>query len=524
VNNQQSLLNTLLVLPLLLNACSSSDATSADSSFEGASPGVAQGGAQDFGAFREVVDRGELPAPELLDDIGFFNEHKIELPEARCEHAVCLHAELGVMGNLVNGSNCTMLFLGLNTPLNPENFERPPLDLALALDTSGSMSGAAIENLRIGLELMLPKLRPEDRVTLVTFSDETKVWVADAPADSETLRSAVLSLEAVGSTDIYAGLSEAYGELEEPQDPTRERRVVLLSDGEATAGFLSPKRLTNLVSAYAADGISLSVIGVGEAFDASLLRDLATTASGSFYFLDSPLALRDVFVEEIQSALLPLARDARITVTVGEGYRLRGVYGALEPELSEQEASIDLAVLQLAHRSSALDNESGRRGGGGAIVVELTPEGKQSRVDEIPNADHPVGSVEFSYLPQAVLGAEAGDERVVQTVPIRSPLLPGETPRRGYFPTASVEKSFVMVNLFASMRSALEDVEFGDSASALATLSALDAAVSAWLEETPDSDIAEDLEYLRRLSAVIQSVAPPLSSDWPEAPSPWPQD
>ena len=102
-------------------------------------PGVGQGGAQDFGQFRAILEAGEIPGPDTLDDVGFFNEHKIELPAADCGDDVCLHGALAMMGNFLTGTDCTMLLVGMNTPIDPAELERPPLNLAIAVDTSGSM-------------------------------------------------------------------------------------------------------------------------------------------------------------------------------------------------------------------------------------------------------------------------------------------------------------------------------------------------------------------------------------------------
>lgn len=501
-------------------ACSGDASVAEDS----AGPaGVGIGGAQDFGAFRETVDNGTIPLPETLNDVGFFAEHKIQLPDATCGEAVCLHAELAVMGNMINGAHCTLLLLGMNTSLDAGALQRPPLDLVLALDTSGSMAGAPIENLRLGLQMMLPHLREEDRVSLIAFSEEATPLVGLTSADAKELDIAIAGLHANGATNIYAGLSAAYAELAASSDASRERRVLLLSDGEPTVGFLSSPVMVDLATAYSKRGMALSTIGVGISFDAELLRELATAGSGSFYFLDDPLALRDVFVEEVQTALLPLARNATIDVQVAPGYHLRNVYGLEDVKLSRSDAQLDIPLLQIAHRQSDTDADSGRRGGGGAIVVELTPDTAERTVQAIGSGEHPVGVIEFGFDPQLVVpGVTQSTERVTQRVEIKSPLPPGDTPRRGYFPSDSAEKSFVMLNLFAGMRGALEDVQFGDPQAALAKLDALQTSVEAWLSEHPDQDIAHDLEYLERLRVLIAPLA--TEAQPVQATSPWPVD
>src|SRR5690606_21242086 len=88
-----ALLAFTAVLVMIASGCSSisSARDSAGSIAVGAVPregagvaGVAQGGAQDIGNLRELRDQGQIPAAAQLDDVGFFHEHKFELPDPSC--------------------------------------------------------------------------------------------------------------------------------------------------------------------------------------------------------------------------------------------------------------------------------------------------------------------------------------------------------------------------------------------------------------------------------------------------------
>ena len=114
------------------------------------------------------------------------------------------------MGNMISGSNCTIVMLGMNTPIDPATLERPPLNLAIAVDLSGSMAGEPIERLRNGLQLMLDELEPEDRVTLVGFHDGAEIIVESLGPDAPELAAAIEGLSVEGATNIYAGLRLAF--------------------------------------------------------------------------------------------------------------------------------------------------------------------------------------------------------------------------------------------------------------------------------------------------------------------------
>src|SRR5262249_47350232 len=108
------------------------------------SPGVpgnvGVGGAQDFAAFRYALDHHNVPAPNTLDSAGFFAEHYNALPAPTCGDLFCLHGLLSVTKDLVHGGTWTLLQLGMNSPIDPSTVTRPPLDLVVVIDRSGSMS------------------------------------------------------------------------------------------------------------------------------------------------------------------------------------------------------------------------------------------------------------------------------------------------------------------------------------------------------------------------------------------------
>ncbi len=81
--------------------------------------------------------------------------------------------------------------------------KRPPLDLAVILDRSGSMSGDKLLAVKQAALDLLKEVRPEDRLTLVSYSSDVTVHteriVADA-AGMTTIRQQLLPIEASGGS------------------------------------------------------------------------------------------------------------------------------------------------------------------------------------------------------------------------------------------------------------------------------------------------------------------------------------
>jgi Ca-activated chloride channel family protein len=459
--------------------------------------------------------------------VGFFAEHKLEFPAPECGEDVCLHGSLGVLGNLMTGTACTMVMFGMNTPLDPEEIERPPLNLVLAIDTSGSMGGDAIKSVRVGLQLMLAHLQPQDRISLVTYSDTAQVVFEDLGVDENDAMATMISeLEAGGATNIYEGLYLALDTVAQHAAPDRQNRVILLSDGIATKGITSEAKIVKLAETYASQGVGISAIGVGEQFDVSLMRAIGEKGAGNFYFLDDVDAVTEVFTDEVNAFLVPIALDIRIHFGVGPGYVVRDAYGTSGWQPMEHGGSIEIPALFLAGRTDDTEPATeGRRGGGGAILVEVMP--VATEVDE--GDIHDVGNITVTWIDPATgglmgesfvppEGGTGGPTEFTQNTIVTNPNVPGTWPEEGTFTDKTSEKGFVMLNLYVAFKMAAEAAESGNFDSASGILEAIRPNLVTWLEGTPDADIEDDLVYVDLFIDVLAKEQPvPIAP-----PEPWP--
>ncbi|MFB6262414.1 MAG: VWA domain-containing protein [Bradymonadaceae bacterium] len=487
---------------------------------------VGQAGARDIGRFRDIVERGDIPAPATLDRVGFFQEHHFDLSEPTCGENVCLHGMFGVQGNMIDGSNCTMVAVGFNSPRNPDDFQRPPLDLAVAIDVSGSMAGRSIRAVRRGLELLADRLTPEDRLVLVAYADRAEVVARSGPgaADRAALKTSVQSLRSGGSTNIYAGLRRAFREVDGAGPAEARDRVVLISDGRATTGIRRNSRILKLAETYLGRDVGLTTIGVGNDYDAELMRGLGELGEANSYYLDDPAAVTEVFAEEIGTALVPLAEEVDVRFEVSQAYQFRAAYGTKRWSGSRRRARIDIPALYTATRSSDDDvgPGGGRRGGGGVILLELVPAADPTALQEFPS-DHPVGTLEMAYRePQT-------GRRVEQRIDIRNPLEPGAAPDDGEFTNGTVEKAFVALNVFAGLRMASRRASNGAAGAALAVLNPLIENVRDWNRSRRDADIRDDLALMRKLAENIRRKGSSANREEVRVPvqpppNPWPND
>ncbi len=497
----------------------------ADADLGGGNTNVNIGGAQDFGYFRRLLDDGRIPHPDDFEAAGFFAEHHTPLPHPVCGERICLQALLGVMGNLMDGSGCTMVQVGLNSPLVADERNRPPLNLVVVVDRSGSMSAdGKIGYVRQGLEILIDEMRDEDRLAIIAYSDGAEILqpLTQVGLNRRDLRTAVAALEAGGATNLYGGLEVGYHEALSAYDSGRQNRVILLSDGQPTAGPTDPDTILSMSASYNSEGIGITTIGLGTDFNLPLMRGLSEQGDGNFYFVESPSAVEEVFGQEISYFTVPVAFDLRLELREGSRYQFGAARGSRMWAPNADGGSLAIPSVFLAHRESHSDVEpgGGRRGGGSALLVELMPRDIGDDGSGIESAD--VATIDMEFR-------EPGTNRIVtETVTVNYPAPPWVLLRRGHFDEddpAIVQKSFVMLNIFVGIEAAcglFHDNPRSDAG--LVALRQLTAAVEDYNDEVGDVDIDFDLELLRQLESVLLANGVP-DPDWVDIDEdPWPAD
>jgi Ca-activated chloride channel homolog len=123
-------------------------------------------------------------------------------------------------------------------PDAPEAPSSLPREVTFILDTSQSMEGVALEQVRQSVLLALDRLRPEDRFNIFQFGDQASGLfpesVAATPDAIEKARAHVLGLQAKGGTSMSSALRLAVAK-EEPL-PGFVRQVVIVTDGQVEKG------------------------------------------------------------------------------------------------------------------------------------------------------------------------------------------------------------------------------------------------------------------------------------------------
>jgi|GEM_PF-517248 len=200
--------------------------------------------------------------------------------------------------------------------------------IALCLDTSGSMSGEKIEQVREGVRWVFGYLAEDDYLSIVAFDDEVEVvlpatrWGTIALDDADEV---VQELRAGGGTDILAGLEAAYDTLADlPSGPDVGRRILLLSDGrdetptEAFAEFARRVRRE--------DGIAIPAAGIGDFYDEDTVRTVATASDAEWVHLARAADVENFFGRKVETLRTVVAPSPNLELALPGGAGIHDVY------------------------------------------------------------------------------------------------------------------------------------------------------------------------------------------------------
>ncbi len=469
-----------LCLVLVVSACAGETSSDSGAGDDQGGGGVSFGGQQDIGEFRGILESGGVPGQDTLDANGFFNEHYNEPPKTDCTNALCLTPGVSVGRDWLTGAHQATLQVAVNTNIDPTTLTRKPLNLVVVVDHSGSMwDDQRLEKVKVGLHALVDNLADGDRLALVEFDDRVDILApfADTP-NKDQLHTLITNLTPRGSTNIYDGLATGFELASGALSSDRQHRVIFLSDGLATAGNTSMPAIIEMADGYVEQGIGLTTIGVGLSFDVQLMRGLAEHGAGNFYFLEDASAATEVFEQELDYFVTPIALNVQIKAVAGGGWRFGEVFGSSLWTSSTTSGSASIPAVFVASRTSQ-GPDPGRRGGGSMLFIDLTPTGN--------NTDGKVADLELSYR---LLGSS---EIITQRITLAYPNDPAETPSETYLSAPEMAERYAMYNAFLGLRAATRDANFN---CAVAALQKTRENAVAWNTTHEDPDITADIALI----------------------------
>ena len=221
------------------------------------------------------------------------------------------------------------LILELEVPADGRNTLAPPLNVCLVLDRSTSMKGEKMDVLKSTAIQVLRNLRPQDILSVVTFSDRAEVIIPAAyHQDRPRLEARIQMIQPSGATEIYQGLEAGVKELMRSIDAKRINHLILLTDGHT---YGDEQLCLALASKVAEHGIGISTMGIGQEWNDIFLDVLATRTGGSSAFIADPQEIKRLLLEKFNALVQTYADDITLAAKPIEGVELSYAF-RLQPD------------------------------------------------------------------------------------------------------------------------------------------------------------------------------------------------
>jgi Ca-activated chloride channel family protein len=267
-----------------------------------------------YGYARRTLADGQRPDPSTIRPEEFVNSFRqdYERPDGN-------GFTVTVDGARTDDEDWSLVRVGLATRnAAGRTGERPPAALTFVIDISGSMSEPGrLDLAQESLGVMTDRLRDDDSVAIVTFSDEaeTVLPMTRLGGHRGEIHDAIGSLQPTFSTNLAAGVQTGYATAVEGLREGATNRVVLVSDALANDGDTDPDSILDRIDgARREHGITLFGVGVGSDYGDALMERLADKGDGHTTYVSTADDARKVFCEELPKNIDLTARDAKAQV------------------------------------------------------------------------------------------------------------------------------------------------------------------------------------------------------------------
>ncbi|MEW5742755.1 MAG: von Willebrand factor type A domain-containing protein [Myxococcota bacterium] len=288
--------------------------------------------------------------------------------------------------------------------------ERKAAHLTFLVDVSGSMQGAdRLPLAKRALRLLVDQLHDGDTVALVTYAGNVRVVLPHTGMEQKAkIHQAIEDLSAGGSTAMGSGIELAYQQALKVLDGKSISRVIILSDGDANVGKTSHEEILETIEGHVKEGVTVTTVGFGMGnYKSVLMEQFADKGNGNHFYVDSLMAARRIFVEQLGGTLQVIAQDVKLQVDFDarqvNAYRLIGYENRDIADRDFRNDKVDAGEIGSGHTVTAL-YEVDLKEGAGAGLVTVRLRAKEPRGT--------TASEKAFVFPQAALAARFEDASV----------------------------------------------------------------------------------------------------------------
>ncbi|MFO0806319.1 MAG: VWA domain-containing protein [Gemmataceae bacterium] len=224
------------------------------------------------------------------------------------------------------------VLLRISAPAPALNAARPPVNLGLVLDRSGSMASAKkLDYAREAAEFAVLQLLPTDRVSITIFDDHIETIVPNDFAErKDRIVSALRGILPRNSTALHDGWKEGAKQVGGNLLKGGLNRVILLSDGLANVGETNNDVIASAVHRAARESVGTTTMGLGDDYNEDLLEAMARSGDGNYFHIEDSKQLPDIFQTELKGLMATFGRAVELGLAPQSGVHVADVLNDFE--------------------------------------------------------------------------------------------------------------------------------------------------------------------------------------------------
>lgn len=243
-------------------------------------------------------------------------------------------------------TNDIHLVVSLKAPKLEWEAKRPPICVIPIIDVSTSMSGDKIEYAKKTLLKLVDHLKPGDYCGLGAFSTYIQPIMAPvemSQASKDALKTEIGKLNVISATNFSGGLELGLTWGGKVDVANMIIRVIMLTDGQPTAGVTNPEAILKMVEHRGST--TVSCFGYGDDANQELLSELAKRGGGNYAFIKNPDEALSAFGKELGGLLSTYAQDIVLDLAPHNGHKIEEVLSDVSVEEKDQKVVIKLGDL-----------------------------------------------------------------------------------------------------------------------------------------------------------------------------------
>lgn len=282
-----------------------------------------------YSNIRRFINNSQKPPKGSVRVEEIINYFEYDYPQPKGADPVSLNAEIS---NCPWNKDHQLIKIGLKAK-EIDTRELPASHIVFLIDVSGSMyDDNKLPLLVRSFKLMTNNLRPQDKVSIITYASGTEIILTAEPCNEKGKERIVNELEKLQAGGYTAGgeaIQKAYRIAKENFIKGGNNRIILATDGDFNVGQSSDGELKEMVKEGAKEGVFLTVLGYGMYnLNDRMMETIADNGNGNYAYIDNISEAQKALGTELWGTLYTVAKDVKVLVDFNpakvKSYRLVG--------------------------------------------------------------------------------------------------------------------------------------------------------------------------------------------------------